>query len=399
MAYSNCAECKENLQIKDDRIECYGFCAKRFHFSCISKHNKFYKKNVITLLIEIPNFHWYCDDCIPHTINGTYSGILHNINSCVNILTNTANVQKLDNGSIQTSSPKSTSPDNGISNTQSIQTQAQNGLQSSMTQNQNLAATDLHSTSNVSVANTSNMSMEIVSNESSNTDFITVATKRKLSPSLDNSKRRKSNVHCPSQSSNLDDFVAVNNTQIDTAEKTENLRCIYITPFKPTTDSNEIISHLKSFGFIREIADKINCTKLVSAKVKQNKLSFVSFKLFVPDEYYNLVADNSIWPRGISVKDFETRSKLKTQPQPKNRIQTKRNFKSTVQKNGNVQKPNFRSKQKWINRNQYQLHPHYNQSQYSMNYPMPNHPLFNPQMLWNLPGPLNQNQFHPNSHP
>lgn len=395
MALSNCAECKENLQIKDDRIECYGFCGKKFHFSCISKYNKFYKKNMITLLIEIPNFQWYCDDCIPYTINGTYSGILRSITSCVNVLTNTVNVRQLDNGSISTSSPKLTSPDNGISNNQSIQTETQTGLQNSLTQN--VISTDFQSNPSESIANTSIISIEMASNESSNTDVVNATTKRKLSPSLDNAKRRESNVHCPSQSSNLDDFVAVNKTQINTMDKTENLRCIYVTPFKPTTESSEIISHLKSFGFIRELADKINCTKLISDKVNQNRLSFVSFKLFVPEEYYNLVADNSIWPKGVSVKDFETRSKIKSQPQPKNRNQTKRNFKSGAQKNANGQKPNFRSNQRRINQNQSQSHLHFNQSQYPMmNYPMINHPLFNPQMLWNLPGL--QKQFHQNAH-
>lgn len=101
---ANCAE-KENLSINTDRIECYGFCGKKFHFSCIAESNKSYKKKILSFSIEIPNFQWYCNDCIPFTINGTYSGILHNLNSCVDMLINSArnnqNNQN-DNGSIPT---------------------------------------------------------------------------------------------------------------------------------------------------------------------------------------------------------------------------------------------------------------------------------------------------------
>lgn len=349
MALSNCAECKENLQIKDDRIECYGFC-------------------------------------------GTFSGILHNINSCVNVLKSTVNGQQLDNGSISTISTQSTSPVNGLSNTQQIQTQIQTEFQNSNAQT--VITNDVQSNASESVANSSNISIDMISDESSNADFVTVNAKRKLSPSLEKAKRRKSNVHSPSQSSHLGDFVAENKSQIKTTDNNENSRCIYITPFKPATDSSEIISHLKSFGFIREFADKINCVKLISDKVNQNKLSFVSFKLFVPDEFYNLVADKSIWPQGISVKDFETRLKLKTQPQPKKQNSIKRNFNSTVQKNTNRQKSNFRPRQMKIN--QTQPHPQLNQSAFPSNYPMMNQPIFHPQMLWNLTGL--QNQFHRNAH-
>lgn len=405
MALSNCAECKVNLQINDNRIECYGFCGKKFHFSCISKTNKAYKKQVITLLIEIPNLQWYCDDCIPYTINGTYSGILQNINSCVNVLTNSINGQQLDNGSISTISSNSTSPVNGLTNTQpiQIQTQIQTGFQNSSIQN--AIITELQSNSSDSVANTSIISIDMTSDEPFNADSVTVNAKRKLSPAVENAKRRKSNVHSPSHSSHLGDFVAVNKSQINTIENNENSRCIYITPFKPTTDSSEIISHLKSFGVIREFIDKINCVKLISDKVNQNKLSFVSFKLFVPDEYFNLVADKSIWPQGISVKEFENRSKLIPKPKQKNQNSNKLNFNSSVQKNTHHQKSNFRPKQRKSNQiqSQTQSHPHLNQSALSMmNYPMVNQPLFNPQMMWNLPGFQNQfqnqNQFQRNTH-
>lgn len=403
MALSDCAVCSDKLQLTENRIECYGFCGKKFHFSCISKSNKAYKKHVMTLLIEIANFQWYCDDCIPYTINGTYSGILKNINSCVNVLTTTVNEQQLDNGSISTFTTQLTSPINGISPVQPIQTQIQTQFQTGFQDfnNQNVNTTDIQSKSSDSVANTSNTSINSInmaSDDLSNADSVTVCAKRKLSPSKENVKRRKSNVHSPSQGSHLGDFVAVNKTQIDTIDKAENSRCIYVTPFKPTTDSSEIISHLKSFGFIREFADKINCVKLISDKVNQSKLSFVSFKLFVPDEFYNLVADKSIWPQGISVKDFETRSKNQTKPQQKNQNPFRRKFNSTVQKNLNRPKLNFHPKQRKINQILTHPHPHYNQSAYSMmNYPMMNQPLFNPQMMWNIPTLQNQNQFHRNA--
>lgn len=359
------------------------FLRKKFHFTCISKSNKSYKKNVITLLIDIPNLQWYCDDCIPFTINGTYSGILKNINTCVNALSNTVGGHQPDNGSISTIS-------------QPIQNQIHTPIQIDNT-------TDNQSNSSESVANTSIISIDMTPDEISNANFFTVNAKRKLSPPLEKAKRRKSNIHSPSQSSHLGDFVAVKKTQINTTDNDENYRCIYVTPFKPTTDTSEIISHLKSFGSIREFVDRIKCVKLISEKVNQNKLSFVSFKILVPGEYFNLVAEQSVWPEGISVKEFETHLKIKEKPQPNIQKSIKRNYnsniqKSTHQKNTQLSKSNFRPRQKITNQALTQIRPHLNQSAYSMmNYPMIQ-PMINPQMLWNMPGLQNQMQNQFQSH-
>lgn len=77
-----CAQCSEEITSKNDSIECYGFCGHKFYFQCVANNNTSYKKSILSFLINIPNLQWYCNDCIPHTISGTFNGILKKLDQC-----------------------------------------------------------------------------------------------------------------------------------------------------------------------------------------------------------------------------------------------------------------------------------------------------------------------------
>lgn len=78
----DCSECKLVISSEHSSLGCYGFCGKKFHFDCVAKRDNSYKKAIIDYLTKIPNLQWFCDDCIPLTINGVHSSILTKIQKC-----------------------------------------------------------------------------------------------------------------------------------------------------------------------------------------------------------------------------------------------------------------------------------------------------------------------------
>lgn len=96
MNNNTCNTCEFEIADSDDALQCYGFCGQKFHFPCISKENKKYKKALINYLIDIPNLQWFCNECICNTINATYNGILKNLHQFSNVI-----ADKIRNDNIQ----------------------------------------------------------------------------------------------------------------------------------------------------------------------------------------------------------------------------------------------------------------------------------------------------------
>lgn len=68
----SCSLCFEDIG-STEIIKCSGICGGLFHYSCLSKENKNYKKAVIEMLNKIDNLQWYCENCIPHSLNTVLS--------------------------------------------------------------------------------------------------------------------------------------------------------------------------------------------------------------------------------------------------------------------------------------------------------------------------------------
>lgn len=100
---------------------------------------------------------------------------------------------------------------------------------------------------------------------------------------------------------------------VSTKVTSTNYRCIHLTPFDPSTDESKVIEYINSKN--RDPTEVMGCKKLVPAKLKNNKLSFVSFKLTVHKEYFDIYADKYFWPNGVLANEFVARSP-KSQQQP-----------------------------------------------------------------------------------
>lgn len=91
-------------------------------------------------------------------------------------------------------------------------------------------------------------------------------------------------------------------------------RSIYVTRFNPTATVENIMHHVKSIAVLGPVIDKILCTRLVSGNRKNGKLSFVSFKMDVPEECFDTLMSSDSWPSGVTAKEFEHRSPRKMHP-------------------------------------------------------------------------------------
>lgn len=351
-----CAECNTKINKNEPNIGCYGVCGKKYHTKCLSESNPYYEKiDMVSILTHFPNLQWYCNDCLQFTLEGAFNGILRKLNDCSVAVSNITQPIKLRH--IQRSKPNTSvafASDSTPSRSAHHQIHQQN-MEASVslstqtplllekhhkqqrTQSDTVDLTSLqHNSSNTNsqTSTLNGMAMDTHNDQhhSSNTAIeIINSQKRKISPNILTPKRNK---HA---NESLSQLVFVGNPypklNLDDINKSST-RSIYISRFKPITESSDILNHIDKITGMENLSSKISCTKLVSNKKRVKSLSFVSFKLTVTDELYELLSSPSIWPPSINAKDFKNIQKS----QPSNSISNANRLKS------NPNKPNFAKK-------------------------------------------------------
>lgn len=56
-----------------------------------------------------------------------------------------------------------------------------------------------------------------------------------------------------------------------------------------------IMEHLKSIDELKGIVETIDCINLESREKVNRPMTFVSFKVDIPRQYYDIIADPEIW--------------------------------------------------------------------------------------------------------
>lgn len=175
----------------------------------------------------------------------------------------------------------------------------------------------------------------------------TTTNKRKGSPNLQGANKKKSSTI------SLSDMVIVDDDIPEASINTgSNTRSIYITRFKSSTESSHIWDHLiKLINWLQNWSDKIICTKLVSNIRKCSSLSYISFKLLVPEEIYAIFMDKSHWPPFVRIKDLRQKPKLQATNGKRNEAKTPRKLSQKI--GGNYQtpmRPSYRQQNTQANR-------------------------------------------------
>lgn len=342
----SCAECNVDITSNDDNIGCNGMCSNKYHLSCLSRSNKHYKKSIVTLLMHVPNLHWYCNDCLPYTLEGAFGGLKRKLFECSAAAESIMSpLLKLQQQSGSVSIPLS----RAVQMPYSPQHQAHKQL------HQQQIHPTLHTTKQAAHSIEEHGDLPIVSeNGSSHDDMLVDVPNGQPMPNsliLINSPNRSEQNRPTAMKRRLDEPSSPKRRKIENFSKkapllsqmvaikengsNKRLRSIYVTPFKPETSPDAILKHIKSIANFRVLADKIKCIKLMSDRKNPKNIHFVSFKLDVPSEYFSSFLDPSIWPSGITAKEFsETQMRKKNENSRENKTSNISERTSHMSKNG-----------------------------------------------------------------
>lgn len=271
---------------------------------------------MVELLNKIDNLQWYCDSCIPHSLNTVVSKFTVGANYFDEIKSLLNSFISLTNPPVQfnlASTPISSeiSMDQIVINAQPNDTPISTQPNDVTTaQTANVIASQEEMEMEIDIQANRNKRARSLSPERSTN--VTILRNISSAPALNSSPLENLVLGANSDSTekvSLDELVVQENDKNAPGK----LRSIYLTKFSPNAQTEDIIEHLKKFDVINDVLDKINCTRLVNRNVKSNKLTFVSFKIDVPEENFDILMKTDFWPCGVTAKEFEHRS-------PQNRI-------------------------------------------------------------------------------
>lgn len=332
MGEKKCGTCVEPVR-GNDYLNCYGVCGRSFHFTCIADddENRAYKKLMQELLPKfpkkIPNFQWYCDTCLPLSVNGIITtlsdcaGVLHSVKDWMANTPATLSVPGTSNGPMNSHS--GTSIESSPNDTEMADAQGANN------DGQHLVAPVVDLTE--------------ADGPASRIETCPGARrKRKLTVDSDaqpmeaGGRLKVQRVDAtdvqgtPGGASASNQSVKKRRSIFPTPKPvTARGRTLYISGFKPSIEAQEITDFLRD-AKIGDM-DRITCTKLVSSYRKQRNLSYVSFKIWAPEDLYGLIADRKIWPRGITFREFLAREKSAAKAPPKHFLREERRSKHRVE--------------------------------------------------------------------
>ena len=332
---------------------------------------------------QIDNIKWFCDACEPFVMNDTYKNALVKLVECADAFNGLVKPFR-DQLAIIDSDKHEPTAISSEKNDQP-QTLSQLVIQQKQQQQQNQdksSDTDGDSSSGLdkSFCTAENEPMETQINTvdiSGGNPLVNITQrKRKLPPPKnDEAKRIKNDVvdlSTQTSGASTDKIVSNLHELVSAPPPTESKpaplgstsksRLIYISNLQPKTEIADIIQHLKSLNLDKSLIDRIVVAKLVPPNKESNRFSFVSFKLQVPIEYYDVIAHPNVWPKGVSVREFVSRNR-----EP---IAAANNLNSNFKTNRSDQRKNTRGRFKAVSHRQnkgYQRIPNQNRESHRSN--------------------------------
>lgn len=86
-------------------------------------------------------------------------------------------------------------------------------------------------------------------------------------------------------------------------------KAVWVSGLHNETTVDEMINFVLSNTELNE-KDQFECHKLVKKEADISKLSFVSFKISVNNEHFDMLMDPDTWPRSVSVREFRLKTTL-----------------------------------------------------------------------------------------
>lgn len=306
----NCTACKESIGTQF--LKCDGICGNAFHITCLSATNTQYKAAIATYLTKIPNLLWFCDDCLAFQAGKNSQPLSPSTTELANRLTDvrlfldnflTTLVSSATTSTVTIGNAVTTQQSDGIIEISDDVFVSADPDQMEISPPKTKPSQQLHNSSSSSAASFASVS--------TNLDAMPRKRQRQLDTSLQSvSPQPKQPKVTANKSISLSEMIANQPSELPSRPevKTHLVRSIYVSPFNPSIETADIKNYLKSIDDLKHIVQNIGCTKLMSDKRKNRRLSFVSFKLDVPRHHFDIISDPKIWQingkNELTIKEF-----------------------------------------------------------------------------------------------
>lgn len=246
---TKCFTCNEPI-VNADFIKCEGTCAEKFHSKCVALN-----KTTLNAVTSCPNIHWFCHECN----NGTKAigTSIDNMKQSVDNLTKSLSSDLLSGFKILTDT-----------------------LASSLK--------SIHHSSIGFVADTSNPSKRRRNEEISESEPEGQSTTRKKR-FIDGSNNNQNGLSLAA--------APVPNRQSD-----ERRRSIVVSNISKGISSEYLTNYLSTE--LQIDGSNIRTTLLKSARIADENIKFLQFRVSIPENLYSKVRDPETWPTGVRVRDY-----------------------------------------------------------------------------------------------
>lgn len=111
----------------------------------------------------------------------------------------------------------------------------------------------------------------------------------------------------PQPVANMNENVIVGSADVTGLRTVEPRKLIVASMLDPATSSDALVNFLNEKLKLPSGSTIARVTKLVPAGIDVNKLDFISFKISVPSTHYNSLMSADMWPKGVTVREFQQR--------------------------------------------------------------------------------------------
>lgn len=97
---------------------------------------------------------------------------------------------------------------------------------------------------------------------------------------------------------------------ITSLKSADSWKSIYVSMLHPTTTEDQLIDYVLGLNLKPNLnSSDLLCRKLLASNRRIEELRFLSFKISVPDDIFDMLIDPAMWPKTVAVREFVNRSR------------------------------------------------------------------------------------------
>lgn len=261
---TDCGSCNANIAILPDSITCDGPCQRIFHLKCANVSRALSKQ-----ILDSTNLHYFCDACKCFSFRGI-SSHLTDLKASITKLYDAMTMHSMKTDEFTTTAAK-------LSDAVAA----------------NTATTD-------KLASTATPSIRSWPENRENAGVVPLKKRPPMTDSTPSSSRSSAY----SKANTVVIGTCDSNEDLGSVKAVEPRRMVVISQLHPSTTSDSIITFVNKKLNLNPETNTIRATMLVKKDRDVSQMDFVSCKLNITQEMYSSVMNASIWPTGVTIRDF-----------------------------------------------------------------------------------------------